>query len=158
MRRVHSGHDRRYAIDFSKLRRGLSCAQRVTFDIHGDIVEGVVHVMGWAPGRFRYESATMSTTSATPSPFSCSSSLTSYNAYSWGSCPRRFRFRRPQESCPLRPGDVTEACTDCSELERDFGYKDATLFEIGLRVFAKWHRGCCGSGGVTARREVYDEC
>lgn len=150
VRRVHSSHDRRYAIDLSKLRRGLSCAQRVTSDVHGDIAGGVVRMMGRALGRWRFESATMSTKSATLNPFSCSTSLTRCGTCSWGSPARRFRFWLPQESRLMRPGNVTEACANCLELERDFGYKPATLLENGLRVFAKWYRRRYGSGGVTA--------
>lgn len=57
-----------------------------------------------------------------------------------GVLPEDFDFDAHKELVPMQPGDVVETYADCSELQRDFGYRPATRLEDGLRAFARWYR------------------
>lgn len=58
-----------------------------------------------------------------------------------GELPEGYDFEVHRELVPMQPGDVVETYADCSALEWDFGYRQATRLEDGLREFAKWYRG-----------------
>lgn len=45
-----------------------------------------------------------------------------------------------REELPLQPGDVPDTWADCSDLERDFGYKPSTPVEEGINRFIAWYR------------------
>ena len=45
-----------------------------------------------------------------------------------------------REELPLQPGDVPDTLADCSNLERDFGYKPSTPVEVGINRFIAWYR------------------
>jgi UDP-glucuronate 4-epimerase len=45
-----------------------------------------------------------------------------------------------REELPLQPGDVPDTLADCSNLERDFGYKPSTPVEVGINRFIVWYR------------------
>lgn len=62
-----------------------------------------------------------------------------------GVLPEGYDFEAHRELVPIQPEDVVETCADCSELERDFGYRPATRPEDGLRAFARWYRVTTGS-------------
>lgn len=98
------------------------------------------------PGAAARARASRPTKSAAPSRFSCSSSWTRSNACSWGEgvLPEGYDFEAHRELVPIQPGDVVETYADCSELERDFGYRPATRLEDGLRAFARRCRGYYG--------------
>jgi UDP-glucuronate 4-epimerase len=42
---------------------------------------------------------------------------------------------------PLQPGDVPDTLADCSDLEREVGYRPSTPIEEGVRRFVAWYRG-----------------
>lgn len=58
-----------------------------------------------------------------------------------GLLPENYDFEAHRELLPMQPGDVAVTYADCSELERDLGYRPATRLEDGLREFARWYRG-----------------
>jgi UDP-glucuronate 4-epimerase len=41
---------------------------------------------------------------------------------------------------PLQPGDVPDTLADCSDLEREVGYRPSTPIEEGVRRFVAWYR------------------
>jgi len=41
---------------------------------------------------------------------------------------------------PMQPGDVPATWADCSDLERDFGYKPSTPLSEGVKAFVDWYR------------------
>ena len=45
---------------------------------------------------------------------------------------------------PLQPGDVPDTLADCSDLERDTGFRPTTPIEEGVRRFVEWYRGYYG--------------
>ena len=55
--------------------------------------------------------------------------------------PGDYDFDAHRELVPMQPGDVVETYADCTELERDLGYRPSTPLEDGLREFARWYRG-----------------
>ncbi|WP_455136849.1 NAD-dependent epimerase/dehydratase family protein [Thermophilibacter sp.] len=61
-----------------------------------------------------------------------------------GVLPPDYDFAAHRELLPMQPGDVVETYADCSELERDLGYRPSTRLEDGLRAFARWYRGYYG--------------
>lgn len=44
------------------------------------------------------------------------------------------------EMVDAQPGDVQETWADCSDLEKDFGYRPQTSLETGMREFVTWFR------------------
>jgi UDP-glucuronate 4-epimerase len=44
---------------------------------------------------------------------------------------------------PLQPGDVPDTLADCSDLEREVGYRPSTPIEEGVRRFVAWYREYC---------------
>lgn len=68
-----------------------------------------------------------------------------------GILPEVYDFGAHRELVPMQPGDVVETYVDCSEFERDFGYKPAARFEDGMRAFAKWYRECYDVGPIVHR-------
>lgn len=57
-----------------------------------------------------------------------------------GVLPADYDFAAHRELLPMQPGDVAVTYADCSELERDLGYRPSTKLEDGLRAFARWYR------------------
>ncbi len=41
---------------------------------------------------------------------------------------------------PIQPGDVEVTWADCSDLEKEFGYKPSTPLKDGIKSFASWYR------------------
>ncbi len=41
---------------------------------------------------------------------------------------------------PMQPGDVQSTWADCSELERDFGYRPGTPLKEGVKAFVDWYK------------------
>lgn len=41
---------------------------------------------------------------------------------------------------PMQPGDVPSTWADCSDLERDFGYKPNTPLKDGVKAFVDWYK------------------
>ena len=50
-----------------------------------------------------------------------------------------FDINKYIELVPMQPGDVPVTYADCSDLERDFGFKPSTDLRTGLRRFAEWY-------------------
>lgn len=44
-----------------------------------------------------------------------------------------------REELPQQPGDVIDTWADCSDLERDFGYRPSTTLEEGISRFVDWY-------------------
>jgi len=44
------------------------------------------------------------------------------------------------EMLPVQAGDVLETWADCSDLERDYGYKPGTSLDEGIAHFVRWFR------------------
>lgn len=51
-----------------------------------------------------------------------------------------------REFLPLQPGDVLETRADCTDLERDVGFRPRTSIADGVKQFADWYRDCRRSG------------
>ena len=45
-----------------------------------------------------------------------------------------------REDLPLQPGDVPDTWADCTDLEKDFGYRPSTPVEEGIGRFIDWYR------------------
>jgi len=41
---------------------------------------------------------------------------------------------------PMQPGDVSATSADCTDLEKDTGYKPATTVDYGIGQFASWYK------------------
>lgn len=46
-----------------------------------------------------------------------------------------------REALPMQPGDVPDTWADCSDLEKDFGYRPSTPIDVGIGHFIDWYRG-----------------
>lgn len=57
-----------------------------------------------------------------------------------GVLPTDYDFEAHKQLVPMQPGDVPVTYADTTALQRDLGYKPATLLEDGLRAFAKWYK------------------
>lgn len=44
-----------------------------------------------------------------------------------------------REDLPQQPGDIADTWADCSDLERDFGYRPSTTLEEGVSRFVDWY-------------------
>jgi len=44
------------------------------------------------------------------------------------------------EMLPVQPGDVLDTWADCSDLQRDYGYKPMTTLDDGIARFVRWFR------------------
>jgi UDP-glucuronate 4-epimerase len=51
-----------------------------------------------------------------------------------------------REDVGLQPGDVPDTWADCSDLERDFGYKPSIPVEEGIDRFIAWYKDYHGHG------------
>lgn len=54
--------------------------------------------------------------------------------------PKDFDIKKHMKLVAMQKGDVPVTYADTSDLERDFGYKPATLLRDGLRKFAEWYK------------------
>jgi UDP-glucuronate 4-epimerase len=48
--------------------------------------------------------------------------------------------RAERELLPIRPVDVLETCADCTDLEREVGFRPNVPIEDGIRSFVEWYR------------------
>jgi UDP-glucuronate 4-epimerase len=48
--------------------------------------------------------------------------------------------RAERELLPMRPVDVLETYADCTDLEREVGFKPNVPIEDGIRSFVEWYR------------------
>jgi UDP-glucuronate 4-epimerase len=109
-----------------------------------DIAEGVVRAME------RVATPDPAWDSAAPDP---ASSRAPYRVYNIGnqSPVELLRFiglleehlgvKAQMNFLPLQPGDVPDTLADCSDLEREVGYRPSTPIEEGVRRFVAWYRG-----------------
>lgn len=107
-----------------------------------DIVEGVVRVMGKAPGDCgtgaRYKVYNIG--NSQPVQLLEFVSTLQRVLVEEGVLPGRYDFEAHRELVPMQPGDVAVTYADTSELERDFGYRPSMRLEDGLREFARWYK------------------
>ena len=54
--------------------------------------------------------------------------------------PADYDFEAHKKLVPMQAGDVPITYADTTALERDFGFKPATLLREGLRKFAQWYK------------------
>ena len=107
-----------------------------------DIVEGVVRVAGSIPeGNSDWKGEQ-------PDP---ASSYAPYRLYNIGNgrpvhlndfiieLERKLGKKALREELPMQPGDVADTWADCSDLERDFGYRPLTTLEEGISRFVDWY-------------------
>lgn len=115
---------------------------RRDFTYVDDIVEGVVRVMGRVPGDCgtgaRYKVYNIG--NSEPAQLLELVATLQRVLVEEGVLPEGYDFEAHRELVPMQPGDVAETYADCSELERDFGYRPSTRLEDGLRTFARWYR------------------
>jgi UDP-glucuronate 4-epimerase len=109
-----------------------------------DIAEGVVRAME------RVATPDPAWDSAAPDP---ASSRAPYRVYNIGnqSPVELLRFiglleehlgvKAQMNFLPLQPGDVPDTLADCSDLEREVGYRPSTPIDEGVRRFVAWYRG-----------------
>lgn len=115
---------------------------RRDFTYVDDIVEGVVRVMGRAPGDCGTGARYKVYNIGNSEPVQLLEFVDTLQRVlvEEGVLPEGYDFDAHKELVPMQPGDVVETYADCSELERDFGYRPATRLEDGLRAFARWYR------------------
>jgi UDP-glucuronate 4-epimerase len=116
---------------------------RRDFTYIDDIAEGVVRAME------RVATPDPAWDSAAPDP---ASSRAPYRIYNIGnqSPVELLRFiglleehlgvKAQMNFLPLQPGDVPDTLADCSDLEREVGYRPSTPIEEGVRRFVAWYR------------------
>jgi UDP-glucuronate 4-epimerase len=116
---------------------------RRDFTYIDDIVEGVVRAME------RVATPDPAWDSAAPDP---ATSRVPYRIYNIGnqSPVELLRFiglleehlgvKAQMNFLPLQPGDVPDTLADCSDLEREVGYRPSTPIEEGVRRFVAWYR------------------
>ena len=116
---------------------------RRDFTYVDDIASGVAAVATKGPGIRRTADAWPDDPATSMAPFRI------YNIGN-GTPVRLLDFLSLLESClgkkaqlelvAAQPGDVQETWADCSDLERDFGYRPRTSLEQGLQRFVAWFR------------------
>mgnify|MGYP000522560142 CR=1 FL=1 len=120
---------------------------RRDFTYVGDIVEGIVHVIGNPPEvREGSDGLPMAAHRVYNIGNSQPVQLLDFVAtlqrvlVEEGVLPEGYDFEAHRELVPMQPGDVPVTYADTSALERDMGYRPSIPLEYGLREFAKWYR------------------
>ena len=115
---------------------------RRDFTYVDDIVEGVVRVMGRVPEDCgtgaRYKVYNIG--NSEPVQLLEFVETLQHVLVEEGVLPEDYDFAVHRELVPMQPGDAVETYADCSELERDLGYRPSTKLKDGLRAFARWYR------------------
>ena len=116
------------------------------FTYVGDIVEGVVRVMGKAPDKRDGEDglpippyAIYNIGNQNPENLLDFVRILSEELVLAKVLPADFDFEAHKKLVPMQPGDVPVTYADTGALERDFGYKPGTDLRTGLRRFAQWY-------------------
>ena len=137
----------------NKLRKGQTiqifnygnCKRDFTYV--DDIVEGVLRVMQGAPEKKNGEDglpippyAVYNIGNSNPENLLDFVQILSEELVSAGVLPADYDFEAHKELVPMQPGDVPVTYADTAPLERDFGFKPATLLREGLRKFARWYQ------------------
>ena len=112
-----------------------------------DIVEGVVRIMQYAPGKKMGEDGLP----IPPYKIYNIGNNNSENLLDFvqilqeellaaGVLPADYDFEAHKELVPMQPGDVPVTYADTSALEEDFGFKPHTSLRDGLRKFSEWYK------------------
>ena len=130
-----------------KLRRGETIRIfnygncRRDFTYIDDIVEGLVRVMGRAPGAEKsVPYAIYNIGGGRPENLLEFVKILQEELVSAGVLPADYDFEAHKELVPMQPGDVPVTYADSSALERDFGFTPQIPLREGLRHFAQWYK------------------
>jgi UDP-glucuronate 4-epimerase len=108
-----------------------------------DIVEGVVNIAAKVPEGNPDWDAQNPDPGSSPAPFRVynigNSNPVKLDDYIAG-VEKALGKKAIREELPLQPGDVPDTWADCSDLERDFGYKPSTPVDEGIARFIAWYR------------------
>jgi UDP-glucuronate 4-epimerase len=108
-----------------------------------DIVEGVVNIAAKIPQGNPDWDAHNPDPGSSPAPYRVynigNSNPVKLDDYI-GAIEKALGKKAIREELPLQPGDVPDTWADCSDLEKDFGYKPSTPVEEGINQFIAWYR------------------
>lgn len=117
-----------------------------------DIVEGIVRVMQHAPEKQNGEDGlpippykVYNIGNSQPENLLDFVTILQEELLRAGVLPEDYDFEAHKELVPMQPGDVPVTYADNTPLEQDFGFRPSTPLRKGLRKFAEWYAGYCGT-------------